>query len=71
MNAPKILPAAYALTDQAGTVQSVYLHHNAAMDAVGRARGGVVEDLIPRSQVQALELEVARLRGEIIQRMAK
>lgn len=63
MNAPKILPAtAYALTDQAGTVQSVYLHHNAAMDAVGRARGGVVEDLVTRSQVQALELEVARLR---------
>ena len=63
MNAPKILPAAaYALTDQVGTVQSVYLHHNAAMDAVGRARGGVVEDLVTRCQVQALELEVARLR---------
>jgi hypothetical protein len=63
MSAPKILPAAaYALSDLAGTVQSVYLHHNAAMDAVGRARGGVVEDLVTRSQVQALELEVARLR---------
>ena len=63
MNAPKILPAAaYALTDQAGTVQSVYLHHNTAMDAVGRARGGVVEDLVTRCQVQALELEAARLR---------
>lgn len=63
MSAPKILPAAaYALTDQAGTVQSVYLHHNTAMDAVGRARGGVVEDLVTRCQVQALELEAARLR---------
>jgi len=63
MSAPKILPAtAYALSDLAGTVQSVYLHHNAAMDAVGRARGGVVEDLVTRSQVRALELEVARLR---------
>ena len=63
MSAPKILPAAaYALSDLAGTVQSVYLHHNAAMDAVGRARGGVVEDLVTRSQVQALEIEVSRLR---------
>ena len=63
MTPPKIRPAAaYALTDLAGTAQSVYLHHNTAMDAVSRARGGVVEDLVARSQVQALELEAARLR---------